>query len=149
MRVRTVDAMVARLGGEAIRKSDLREGDRVLVVTQNSLYTIRVLGGGSYSISGGWFDRQGMSPIRISISGCTWGGAAIRRDIVAAPGLRIEFSNRVLTTPIRRARLLRGADASPGVRVVVPRAATDPGLDSPSLLLDLFFACYDDRSHAG
>ncbi len=37
----------------------------------------------------------------------TWGGSAIKQDIIAAPGLRLEFGNRVLTTPIRHVRLIR------------------------------------------
>jgi hypothetical protein len=132
-RVRTVDAMVSRIGAsDAIRKADLEAGDRILVVTQNSTYTIHVLGGGAYSITGGWFDRQGLSPIRLSIAGCTWGGAAIRRDIVAAPGLRIEFSNRVLTTPIRRARLLR-----PGMERML----------RPVQAAELFDVCYRGDAH--
>jgi hypothetical protein len=107
-RVRTVDAILEQVGRfEAIRKADLRRGDYVIVATENSLYSIHVEEEGSYSVSGGWFDRNGMSPVTLSISGCTWGGTAIKRDLVAARGLRLEFGNRVVTSPIRDVRVIR------------------------------------------
>jgi len=91
---------------EQVRKTDLRGGDCVLVATRNSLYRIWVLEDGSYWVWGGWFDRTG-SPGRVAINGCTWGGTAIKRDIVAACGLRLEFGNSVLTTRIRHIRVIR------------------------------------------
>jgi hypothetical protein len=104
-----VDAILAQVGRfEAIRKADLRRGDCVIVATENSMYAIHVEDEGSYSVSGGWFDRNGMSPVTLSISGCTWGGTAIKRDLVAARGLRLEFGNRVVTSPIRDVRVIRG-----------------------------------------
>ncbi|MFZ0737871.1 MAG: hypothetical protein WBL70_05365 [Candidatus Acidiferrales bacterium] len=60
-----------------------------------------------YWVWGGWFDRQRIAPQRVGINGCTWGGSAIKRDIVAAAGLRLEFANSVLTTWIRQARVIR------------------------------------------
>jgi len=92
---------------EEVRKRDLYCGDRVLVTTRNSLYTIWVLGDGRYWVWGGWFDRQRESPQTVSINGCTWGGSAIKQDIIAAPGLRLEFGNQVLTTRIRQVRVIR------------------------------------------
>jgi hypothetical protein len=92
---------------EEVRKRDLRNGDIVLVTTQNSQYTIWVLGGPHYWVWGGWFDSQRMSPVRMAINGCTWGGTAIKGDIVAACGLRLEFGNRVLTTRICKIRVIR------------------------------------------
>jgi hypothetical protein len=92
---------------EEVRKVDLQSGDRVLVTTRNSLYTIWVLGDGLYWVSGGWFDRTGQSPQRVTINGCTWGGSALKHDIVAARGLRLEFGNTVLTTRIRYIRKIR------------------------------------------
>jgi hypothetical protein len=86
---------------DEVRKKDLHSGDRVLVATRNSLYTIWVLDEGVYWVSGGWFDLQGISPHRVAITGCTWGGTAIKTDIVAARGLRLQFGNTVLTTRIR------------------------------------------------
>jgi len=96
---------------DMVRKEDLRSGDLVMVRTRNSLYTLWALSGKYFWVWGGWFDRQGTSPQRVSINGCTWGGSAIKLDIVAAPGLLLEFGNRVLTTPIRHVRLIRNAHA--------------------------------------
>jgi hypothetical protein len=85
-----------------IRKDELRIGDRVLVVTCNSVYSVKAAEGGLYLVSGGWFDRKGLSPMKMTIRGCTWGGSAIKLDIIAACGLRLEFGNRVVTSPIRK-----------------------------------------------
>ncbi|MFQ5695971.1 MAG: hypothetical protein ACE5HB_08280, partial [Terriglobia bacterium] len=85
----------------------LRSGDWVLVTTKNSLYSICVLERDLYSVSGGWFDREGDSPQRVAINGCTWGGRALKHDIVAAPGLFLEFGNQVLTTRIQSVRVIR------------------------------------------
>ena len=41
---------------EKVRKKDLHAGDRLLVTTRNSVYTIWVLDEGVYWVSGGWFD---------------------------------------------------------------------------------------------
>jgi hypothetical protein len=92
---------------DEVRKKDLHSGDRVLVTTRNSHYTIWVLGDGLYWVSGGWFDLQGISPQRVAINGCTWGGTAIKSDIVAAPGLRLQFGNTVLTTRIKQVHVIR------------------------------------------
>ncbi len=85
-----------------IRKVDIRTGDRLYVRTNNSLYVIQYVGNGNYLVSGGWFDRKGLSPLRTTITGCTWGGSIIKLDIVAAHGLCLEFGNRVITTPIKK-----------------------------------------------
>jgi hypothetical protein len=131
-RVRTVDAILQQVGHfEAIRKGDLKRGDRVLVATENSLYTIHVEEDGTYSISGGWFDRNGLSPATTSIAGCTWGGSAIKRDLVAARGLRLEFGNRVVTSPIREVQVIRDGVAS--VRGLRPLTSAA-----------LFRTCYGD-----
>ena len=106
--VRTLDAIV-RHGGDvrAVRKEDLTLGDWIVVETRNSSYTLMVLGDNTYAVSGGWFDRQGLSPMRIAVNGCTWGGTAIKHDIVAAPGLFLEFANQVKTTRIQNVRIIR------------------------------------------
>ena len=133
--VRTVNATLEQVGRlDAVRKGDLRSGDRFLVSTENSVYSIRVHGDATYSISGGWFDNQGLSPVRMSIAGCTWGGTVIKCDIVAARGLRLEFGNRVVTSPIREVRVVRegGLDLS----------RFGP-LDSRAL----FAACYGADAH--
>ncbi|MCZ6486115.1 MAG: hypothetical protein O6826_10500 [Acidobacteria bacterium] len=105
---RTLEAIVnetERL--KEVRKAELNQGDWVLVTTLNSTYSIRVLEEDLYSISGGWFDREGLSPLRTSITGCTWGGSAIKVDIVAACGLHLEFGNRVVTSPIQNVCVMR------------------------------------------
>jgi hypothetical protein len=99
---------------EEVRKDELRSGDRVLITTRNSQYTIMVLGDGEYWVWGGWFDRRGISPCRVTINGCTWGGSAIKHDILVARGLFLEFGNRVLTTRIQNVSVIRAeADCSP------------------------------------
>ena len=90
-----------------VRKSDLHKGDWVLVQTRNSTYSIYCLGEDLYSVSGGWFDRKGLSPQEINIVGCTWGGTAVKTDIVAARGLFLEFGNHVATSRIQHVRLIR------------------------------------------
>jgi len=89
-----------------ICRAELRSGDRLLVVTCNSVYSIKAAEGGFYFVSGGWFDKHGVSPMKTTITGCTWGGSAVKVDIVAACGLRLEFGNRVITSPIRKVFVL-------------------------------------------
>jgi hypothetical protein len=128
-RARTVNAILehGRLS-EPVQKSELHRGDRVVVATENSVYCINVLGDSTYSVWGGWFDRQGVSPVRLSISGCTWGGSVIKHDIVAARGLRLEFGNRVVTSRIRAIRVIRGNPHDQSLR--------------PADRRELLFACY-------
>jgi hypothetical protein len=92
---------------EQVCKKDLQFGDLVLITTRNSLYSVHVLDRGAYLVSGGWFDRKSMSPVRTAIRGCTLGGSVIKMDVVAACGLRLEFGNRVVTTPIQKACVIR------------------------------------------
>ncbi len=84
-----------------VRKKDLQPGDEVKLRTRNSIYSIRVDEDGSYIVSGGWFDKMAMSPVKTTINGCTWGGSVIKTDIVAACGLFLEFGNRLLTSTIQ------------------------------------------------
>ncbi len=108
----SLDTLVEHAGRlEGVRKSDVHSGDWVLVHTRNSLYSIYVLGGGLYSVSGGWFDRRGLAPATLTINGCTWGGRAIKSDMVAAPGLCLEFGNDVITTCIQRIRVIRAEES--------------------------------------
>lgn len=93
---------------DPVWKRDLHCGDRVLVRTRNSVYSIYVLGEDQYLVSGGWFDRHGVSPKTTGINGCTWGGSAIKHDIVAARGLFLEFGNQVVTTRIQDVQVIRG-----------------------------------------
>jgi hypothetical protein len=92
---------------DAVRKKDIHDGDRVVVTTRNSRYTIWALGNGLFWVWGGWFELPRSSPAIVTINGCTWGGSAIKRDIIAARGLRLEFGNTVLTTRIEQVRVIR------------------------------------------
>src|SRR5207248_1037557 len=95
----------------AVRRSDLRPGDQVLVATENSLYSIVAEDDSSFVVRGGWFDREGGGRVRVAINGCTWGGSIIQTRIVAARGLCLEFANRVVTSPIREFWLIRNRPA--------------------------------------
>lgn len=109
-RFRTVNAILDQVGvSQPARKRELGRGDWVVVTTENSVYSIQVLENSTYLVRGGWFDRQRMSPVQLSIAGCTWGGSVIKNDIVAACGLHIEFGNRVLTSRIREVLVIRGS----------------------------------------
>ena len=85
-----------------VYKHQVKQGDQVYLKTINSVYVIKVIDEGEYLVSGGWFDRQNLSPHRINIRGCTWGGSAIKTDIIAAPGLCIEFGNNLITSKINK-----------------------------------------------
>jgi hypothetical protein len=91
---------------QQIRKGEIHVGDRLLVVTCNSIYSIHAVEDGLYLVSGGWFDRKGVSPMVVTIRGCTWGGSAIKQDVVVACGLCLEFGNRVITSRIRKVFVL-------------------------------------------
>ncbi len=105
---RTLGAIVDHIEHlEAVRKADLELGDRIFVTTRNSTYSICVLQEDLYSVSGGWFDKKGLSPSKVAINGCTWGGRAIKWDIVAARGLHLEFGNQVVTSRIMEFQVIR------------------------------------------
>lgn len=111
VRYRTLGAIVDHSGRlEAVRKKDLEAGDQLVVTTRNSIYYINVFREGVYTVSGGWFDRHGLSPLEIAINGCTWGGHAIKEDILAARGLHLEFENQVVTSRILGFRVIRSRE---------------------------------------
>jgi hypothetical protein len=91
-----------------IHKKNLRFGDFVHISTQNSDYFIHVLQNDFYLVSGGWFDQKKLSPAKIKIRGCTWGGNVININIVAACGLHLEFDNGLLTSVIQKVIVYRG-----------------------------------------
>jgi len=93
------------------RKDDLAPGDRVIVSTRNSVYCLFAVGDGKFAVSGGWFDKNQSEPL-VSINGCTYGGRAIRPDIVAGRGLFLEFGNNVCTTRIQSVRVVRHRESS-------------------------------------
>jgi hypothetical protein len=93
-----------------VRKSDLQFGDLVFINTRNSNYTVRVFGDGFYLVSGGWFDRKGLSPMKTTITGCTLGGSIIMLDIMAACGFCLEFGNKVVTSTIKKICVVRNGN---------------------------------------
>ena len=106
---------------DGVRACDLEAGDCLVIRTRNSVYILRVNGDGTFDAEGGWFSRQqeSGSPAEASakaglglrVAGCTWGGSAILTRMIAAPGMFLEFNNRVRTTRIREVRHLRCAAA--------------------------------------
>ncbi len=135
-RFRTVNAILDQVGvSQPARKRELGRGDYVVVTTENSIYSIQVLENSTYLVRGGWFDRQRVSPVRLSIAGCTWGGSVIKNDIVAACGLHLEFGNHVLTSRIREVLVIRGSATG--------RESLRP-VHSPELLE----GCYGERWEA-
>lgn len=85
----------------AVRKDQLKAGDQIFLKTYNSTYKIKVEGNGKYLVSGGWFDKNNLSPMKVGINGCTWGSSVIKTDIVAACGLFVEFGNKLITSRIK------------------------------------------------
>jgi hypothetical protein len=111
LRLRTLGAIVNHIERlKVVCKADLELGDQVLITTRNSTYSIHVLQEDLYSVSGGWFDRRGLSPSKVAINGCTWGGRSIKWDIVAACGLHLEFGNQVVTSRIIEFQVIRCRD---------------------------------------
>lgn len=87
---------------QQVRRSELVPGDIVMVYTRNSQYILKVLDGQHYLVSGGWFDNEGLSPMKTTVMGCSWGGSILKVDIVAACGLCLEFGNHLTTSSIQR-----------------------------------------------
>lgn len=105
---RTVDG-VARCAEQlpVTRLKDVEPGDCIIVSTKNSVYRLYSLGGSTFHVNGGWFDRN-PGPSAVRLNGCTFGGMAICPDIVAGEGLFLEFGNNVSTTRIRAVNIERG-----------------------------------------
>jgi len=92
----------ADFGG--VRRRDLDPGDRVIVSTKNSVYSLVACADGSFEVSGGWFAREGGGTVRLDVLGCTAGGHALFTEHIAASGLFLEFSDGLRTTRIRSVR---------------------------------------------
>ena len=97
-----------------VHRRDLSPGDRVVVSTKNSVYSLTACADGCFLASGGWFEREGGGESRIEILGCTAGGHALFTEHIAAPGLFLEFADGLRTTRIRNVRLLAGEGKSHG-----------------------------------
>jgi hypothetical protein len=104
----SLDQLVAAAPSiEGVRAEELQPGDRVIVRTRNSVYSLLVKGDGTFDVCGGWFAREAQSGEAVRVAGCTWGGSALLTGMIAAPDMFLEFSNRVRTTRIREVRVLR------------------------------------------
>lgn len=87
-----------------VRRQEIQRGDRIIVSTKNSVYSLTARVDGSFEVSGGWFEREGEGSATIEVLGCTAGGHALFTDHVAAPGLFMEFADGLRTTRIRTVR---------------------------------------------
>lgn len=97
---------------DGVRRRELAAGDRLLVSTRNSIYSLTACADGTFLVSGGWYERSGRSDVPLAIAGCTAGGRALFTDLVAAPGLFLEFADGTSTTRIRRVRRLGRSTAA-------------------------------------
>lgn len=91
-----------------VRRRDLEAGDRVVVSTRNSVYSLTARADGSFEVSGGWFEREGAGTVTVEVLGCTAGGHALFTEHIAAPGLFMEFADGLRTTRIRTVRRIAG-----------------------------------------
>ena len=91
-----------------VRRRDLDPGDRVIVSTKNSVYSLIARADGAFDVSGGWFEREGSGLVTVEILGCTAGGHALFTGHIAAPGLFLEFADGLRTTRIRTVRRIDG-----------------------------------------
>ena len=91
---------------DGVKRRDLDPGDRVIISTKNSVYSLTACADGRFTVSGGWFEREGEGAARIEVRGCTAGGHAIFTDHIAAKGLFMEFADGLRTTRIRSVRLI-------------------------------------------
>jgi len=89
-----------------VRRQDIGIGDRIIVSTKNSVYSLTARGDGSFEVSGGWFEREREGTVAVEILGCTAGGHALFTDHIAAPGLFMEFADGLRTTRIRTVRCI-------------------------------------------
>lgn len=95
-----------------VHREDLESGDRVIVSTKNSVYSLTARGDGLFDVSGGWFEREGEGTVTVEILGCTAGGHALFSDHIAAPGLFMEFADGLRTTRIRTVRRISAKKAA-------------------------------------
>lgn len=95
---------------DGVRRRDLDPGDRLIISTKNSVYSLTARAGGSFDVSGGWFEREGEGASRVDVRGCTAGGHAIFTDHIAARGLFMEFADGLRTTRIRSVRLIQASE---------------------------------------
>lgn len=111
---RTLDRIAAHAGRiEGIRDDDVAPGDWVIIRTRNSTYVLAALGSGTFRVTGGWFASTGQDHANVRILGCTWGGSVIHTQLIAAPGMCVEFDNSVRTSRIQEVCLFRDGGGRP------------------------------------
>jgi hypothetical protein len=111
---RTLDRIAAHAGRiEGIRELDVTPGDWVIIKTRNSTYVLAALGSGHFRVTGGWFAASGLDHSNVRILGCTWGGSVIHTQLIAAPGMCVEFDNSVRTSRILEVCLFRDGGGKP------------------------------------
>jgi len=88
-----------------VHLSDLPEGARLEVETENHLYSIVKSGGGLVSISG--HPRYCPEPVEVQLGGSSWGGYLLKSSYIGR-GMRLEFwhpaHDLVTTSRIREIR---------------------------------------------
>jgi len=84
-----------------VMREDLKPGDWIIVRTHSSEYRLQMLKNGMVHATGGWFDKKGFTPAIIGVSGATWGGSCYLPGVFVAVGLRLEFRNRLITSPVK------------------------------------------------
>jgi len=87
-----------------VHRKEIECGDRAIVSTKNSVYSLIARADGTFEVSGGWFEREGEGTVTVEILGCTAGGHALFTDHIAAPGLFMEFADGLRTTRIKTVR---------------------------------------------
>ncbi len=87
-----------------VKRHEINAGDRIIISTKNSVYSLTARSDGSFEVGGGWFEREGKGPTTVEILGCTAGGHALFTEHLAAPGLFMEFGDGLRTTRIRTVR---------------------------------------------
>jgi len=106
-------ALVAVAGAlDCVRRRELAAGDRLLVATKNSIYSLMARTDGLFDVSGGMFARCGDGERTLAVNGCTAGGHALFAEVVAAPGLFLELGDGTRTTRIRTVRRIPAASHS-------------------------------------
>jgi len=89
-----------------LQRSDVEPGDTIVLTTQNSVYTVRLMEDETVLVSGGWFDRTGRSTTTTTIEGCTWDGLLLDPSLLAACGMHVHFGE-VVTSRIKKMYVVR------------------------------------------
>jgi hypothetical protein len=98
---------------EGIRRAEVAPGDRLVVATRNSIYSLVAREDGTFVVSGGRYAREGLGEPTLVVHGCTVGGRALFTGIVAGPGLFLEFGDGTVTTRIRSVRRFAASPTRP------------------------------------